>query len=112
MKALYVMQYAGQESAGAGALYVGDGHILGVDVGNCRYKGSYTKQDGRLKGTATMSAPPDRQAILVTGTALQPGQSIPLEVDWPENLGDGQPRTVSVAGRQVHVVFEKVDDIP
>ena len=112
MKALYVMQYVGQESAAAGALYVGDGHILGVDVGNCRYKGNYTKQGGRLKGTATMSAPLDREAILVTGATLQPGQSIPLEVDWPENLDDGQPRTVSVAGRQVLVVFEKVDDIP
>ena len=115
MKALYAMQYAGHESAGAGALYVGDGFVLGVDIGGCRYEGSYTESGGRLRGRATISAPHSGTATLVTGQVLQPGQSIPLDVDWPlvdGELADGETRALSVAGREVLVTFEKVGDIP
>ena len=112
MKALYAMQYAGHEGAGVGTLYVGDGVVLGVDIGNCRYNGTYIEEGGRLKGTATMSAPLSSEATLVTGAVLEPGQSISLAVDWPEDLDDGEPKTVYVAGREVLVVFEKVGDIP
>ena len=114
MKALYAMQYAGQESAGVGALYVGDGFVLGVDIGGCRYEGSYTESGGRLRGQATMSAPDNGTATLVTGQELEPGQSILLEVDWPfvdGELADGEPRALSVAGLEVLVTFEKVGDI-
>ena len=114
MKALYTMQYVGQEGTGAGALYVGGGIVLGVDIANCRYNGTYVEERGRLIGTASLSAPTDREAgPLVTGAVLGPGESIPLKVDWPEgDLDDGKPRTLSVAGREIAVVFSKIGDIP
>ena len=112
MKALYVMKYQGQEGIGAGVLYVGGGHVLGVDIGECRYRGTYVEESGRLKGKGTISSPPSRVGTLVTGKTLHPGETLPLEVDWPENLDDGERKGVSVDGNQVFVVFEKIGDIP
>jgi hypothetical protein len=57
MSALYAMNYVGQTGTGGGAVYVGNGKIVGIDVGNLRYNGTYTEQAGRLKGSVMLSAP-------------------------------------------------------
>lgn len=110
MSALYAMRYLGQTGAGAGAIYIGKGKIAGMDVGGGRYEGTYTESAGRLKGSATLSAP--LGATLVTGQQLQPGTKIPLSVDWPASFADGAAQPISVAGRAVQVTFEKISDIP
>lgn len=111
MSALYIMRYLGQTGIGFGSVYVGNGVILGVDVANGRYKGTYTEEGGRVKVTAQLSAPPGG-CMLVTGAQLQPGQSVPLTADWPANFADGQAKAISVLGGEVQVTFEKVGDIP
>jgi hypothetical protein len=104
------MRYLGQTGIGAGAMYIGKGKVAGVDVGGGRYEGKYTEQDGRLKGTATLSAP--QGAVLVTGQQMPAGAKIPLAVDWPSNFANGAAQPISVAGRTVQVTFEKIADIP
>ena len=94
-----------------GAIYIGRGVIVGVDVTNGRYSGTYTEEGGRLKGTAKLSAPPGG-AILVTGAQLPEGQAIPLQVDWPMNFANGSAQTILVQGMPVQVTFEKIGDIP
>ena len=111
MSALYAMRYLGQSGVGMGAIYIGRGVIIGVDVANGRYSGTYTEEGGRLKGNARLSAPPGG-AILVTGAQLPEGQAIPLQVDWPANFADGSAQTISVQGMPVQVTFEKIGDIP
>ena len=117
MKALYTMRYVGHQGvglqAGAGAIYIGDGMVLGVDIRDGRYKGRYAEADGILKGEITLTAPPTAPLPLVTGIELPPGQSLQFTLDWPvETLEDGKPKPVWVAGRQVSVVLDKVGDIP
>lgn len=111
MSALYVMRYLGQTGVGMGTMYIGRGVILGVDVANGRYNGTYTEEGGRMKATATLSAPPGG-AILVTGAQLPAGQSIPLTADWPANFADGSAQEITVMGQPVQVTFEKIGDVP
>jgi hypothetical protein len=108
-RALYAMNYVGQTGTGGGAVYVGDGKIVGVDVGNLRYHGSYTEQSGRLKGTVALTAPTG--GTLVIGAQLPSGSQIALTIDWPAHFDDGKPQPIMIEGRPVHVIFEKVGDI-
>ncbi|MCH9054141.1 MAG: hypothetical protein IIA72_24390 [Proteobacteria bacterium] len=111
MSALYAMRYLGQSDVGMGTLYIGRGVIVGVDVANGRYSGTYTEEGGRMKATATLSAPPGG-ATLVTGDQLPAGQSVPLTADWPANFADGSAQEIMVMGRPVQVTFEKIGDVP
>jgi hypothetical protein len=99
MSALYTMQNQGQ--AGGGAVYIGKGIVLGVDMTGTRYNGSYTTTPaGRLQGTVTLTssgggAPP------VTG-----------QFDLPPNFANGQFHQVLIPGRPTQVKFDKIGDIP
>jgi hypothetical protein len=104
------MRYIGQTGAGAGAIYIGKNKIVGVDVANGRYDGTYTETNGRIKGTATMWLP--NGGALVTGQQLPAGAKLQLSVDWPTNFANGQPQQISVNGRAVSVMFEKIGDVP
>lgn len=110
MSAFYLMRFAGQLDRGEGAIYVGKGIVLGVDVGGLRYKGAYSDQGGRMKGSVTLTAPAGG-GQLVTGQTMKPGQTVTLTIDWPSNFAGGQQQ-VSVNGRPVNVTFEKLGDIP
>lgn len=107
--ALYLMTFSGKADFGGGAIFIGNGKILGVDVGNLRYKGSYTEQAGRIKIAVTMSAPTGGQ--LVTGAQLPAGSQLQLSGDWPVDFDNGQPQQVMVSGQPVQVIFEKIDNI-
>ncbi|WP_316228041.1 MULTISPECIES: hypothetical protein [unclassified Bradyrhizobium] len=109
MSALYAMNYVGSSGAGGGAIYVGNGKILGIDVGNLRYSGSYTQQGGRLKGNVDLYAPTG--GTLVTGTQVPPGTKWSLVFDWPTTFADGSPQPITLQGQAVHVVFDKIGDI-
>jgi len=110
MSALYAMKYQGQAGTGLGTLYVGRNKIVGTDVGGGRYSGTYTDQNGRMKGAVLLSFPSG--GVLVTGLQMQPNSSLPLSFDWPSNFGSGAPQQIMVAGNPVGVAFEKIGDIP
>ena len=110
MSALYAMRYVGRADAGAGAIYIGKGTIVGADVGGGRYHGTYTESGGRIKGNANLSMP--NGGSLVTGQTVPPGTKIPLTVDWPVAFANGQPQPIMVSGQPVQVTFEKIGDIP
>lgn len=109
MNSLFAMRYVGAAGLGAGAVVVGNGKIIGIDGANGRYHGSYTEQNGRMRGTVNLSIPGG--GFLVTGHQLRDGQQIQLQADWASNLGDGQPRQVSIGGLNVAVTFEKIGDV-
>lgn len=70
MSALYIMRYHGQQDQGMGAIYIGKGTIVGVDIGGGRYHGTFQDQGGRLRATVNLSMP--QGGTLVTGQQLQP----------------------------------------
>ena len=111
MSALYVMRYVGESDTGAGALYIGKGIVVGVDTSNTRYRGTYTQSAGRLRAEVAMTAVAGG-STLVTGITLGAGRSLQVTADWPEDFADGTAQQISVGGRQVSVIFEKIDDIP
>lgn len=109
MSALYIMRYSGAASGGFGSIYLGRGAIVGVDVGNGRYHGTYAEGGGRLRGNVTLNMPTG--GALVTGQQVPAGTSIPMSFDWPSNFTSGA-QSISVQGRTVTVSFEKVGDVP
>ena len=104
------MRYSGSIGAGEGVLYIGKGAILGVDVGNVRYEGTYTEKDGVLGLKITMTA--TEPFLLVTGQMLHAGHSIQLTADLGTDFADGSPQHLFVGGNPVAVTFEKVGAIP
>jgi hypothetical protein len=112
MSALYTMRYAGQTglSAGAGVLYIGRNVVVGVDVGDNRYKGSYTEESERIRVELTLSVVADNSQV--TGVTLNRGQTLPISADLPLDFANGTAHQIRVAGNPVSVVFEKIGDIP
>lgn len=111
MSALYTMRYVGQHEAGAGAIYIGRGVIVGVDVVGGRYKGVYTEADGRIKADVELTVPP-YNVTLVTGITLPAGHKLALLGDWPSAFADGSPHRINIAGWEVSVVLDKIGDVP
>ena len=110
-RALYIMEYAGSTGdAGAGVLYIGNGQVIGADIGRLRYKGSYTVEEGRVKVEASLTAT-QTTSWLVTGATVQAGQSVRITADWPMNFGSGELLQATVGGQPVTVRLEKVGDI-
>jgi hypothetical protein len=109
MSALYAMNFVGTTGSGSGAIYVGKGKIVGIDTVNLRYKGTYTEQGGRLKGTVDLYAPTG--GTLVTGAQAPAGSKWSVTIDWPANFSDGVPQALTVLGSPVHVVLEKIGDV-
>jgi len=110
MSALYAMRYRGAAGVGAGALYIGKGLIVGVDVNNGRYSGLYKVEGDRFRAEILLTMPTG--GALVTGDDVAPGTAIPIVVDWPKDFANGQPQDIAVGGESVKVVFEMVGDIP
>ena len=111
MSALYAVKYSGQHGAGAGVFYIGKGIIVGIDVANTRYQGSYTENNSRLKGGITLTSPPGG-ASLVTGKVLAGGTVLRVTLDWPSDFANGQSQDIKVGGQSVSLMLEKIGDIP
>lgn len=112
MSAFYVMRYVGTDGQGGGALYIGRGLVVGVDVLGGTYDGKYTETHGRIKGTVKMTAPKGG-AVLVTGQHVPSGTSFDLTFDFPAEFANGKPQSmVGVGGMPVQVTFEKLKDLP
>ena len=110
MSALYIMRHIGGTGAGFGAIYIGKGTIVGVDVQNGRYHGTYIEQGDRVRPTVTLSLP--QGGVLVTGSQVPPGTKITMTADWPANFANGQAQQIMVQGSPVQVTFEKIGDVP
>ena len=109
MSALYQMRYQGVAGMGHGAVYIGKGKVLGVDVTGARYDGSYTQQGANLSGTVTLTS---AGGSLVTGQPVPAGTKVPITFNLPPTFGNGQFQPVTVGGKPVQVAFDKIGDIP
>ena len=56
MSALYAIHYQGGAAVGFGAVYIGRGKIVGVDINNVRINGTYVEQGGRMKPNVILTA--------------------------------------------------------
>ena len=109
MSALYQMRYQGVADVGHGAIYIGKGKIVGVDITGAKYLGSFVNQSGVLAGTATLTS---AGGTLVTGMPVPAGTQVPIAFNLPATFDNGQFQSITVGGKPVQVAFEKIGDIP
>lgn len=108
--AFYIMDFVGREGRGGCALYIGHDRIVGVDVGRVVYNGAYTTDGTCLRGAVDLTA--SEPGFLVTGHPLPVGHTIKVTFTLPENFATGENHVIEVAGTQVLVSFQKIDDLP
>lgn len=109
MSALYQMRYRGSANAGQGAIYIGRGKIVGVDLTGARYLGDYHEHDGQIVGQIILTSSGGR---LVTGQAAPEGTPVTIDFSLPPSFGDGEFQSITVGGATVQVAFHKIGDIP
>lgn len=115
MSALYQMRYQGVAGVGHGAIYIGKGKVLGVDITGARYDGSYTGGGSLLNPGTTLTGAVTLTAAggtLVTGQPVPPGTQVQISFSLPPTFGNGQFQPVTVGGKPVQVAFDKIGDIP
>ena len=109
MSALYQLRYQGVAGVGHGAVYIGRGIIVGVDITGGRYHGTYSAQGQNLVGSATLTS---AGGTLVTGQPVPAGTQVPISFSLPTNFNNGQPHQISVGGRSVSVAFDLIGAVP
>jgi len=109
MSALYQMRYQGVAGNGHGAMYVGKGVVVGIDISGARYNGTYTLSGTTINGTAILTS---AGGALVTGQDLPAGGTVPITFSLPAGFDDGQYHQVIGGGKRVGVSFNKIGDIP
>jgi|HubBroStandDraft_4_1064222.scaffolds.fasta_scaffold103275_3 hypothetical protein len=109
MSALYQMRYQGVAGNGHGAMYIGKGVVVGIDISGARYHGTYTLSGTTIDGTATLTS---SGGTLVTGQDLPAGGTVAITFSLPAGFDDGQYHPVMGGGRRVGVSFNKIGDVP
>ena len=109
MSALYQMRYQGVAGNGHGAMYIGNGVIVGIDISGARYNGTYTLLGTILDGTATLTS---AGGALVTGQDVPAGGTVPISFSLPEGFDNGQYCKVIAGSKRVGVSFNKIGDVP
>lgn len=109
MSALYQIRYQGVAGQGHGALYVGRGTVLGIDITGSRYHGSFSRQGAQLVGSGTLTS---AGATLVTGKQLAAGQQVQFQFTLPEDFAGNRFYQVIVDGMPVQVAFDVIGDVP
>jgi hypothetical protein len=108
---LYQLMYQGSFDRGGAVLYVGNGIIAGMDVGEIQYDGTYTTgPGGELVGDVALTA--TTNSSLVTGDTVLAGQSVSVPFTLPSSFANGQPFQFKIAGRSVSATFRKFKDLP
>ena len=86
MSALYQMRYQGVAGNGHGAMSIGKGVVVGIDISGARYHGTYTLSGTTLNGTATLTS---AGGALVTGQDVPAGGTVPITFSLPAGFDDG-----------------------
>ena len=110
MSALYVIRYSGDVGLGAAVLFIGKGTILGVDLGENTYRGTYTESNGKMEAQVSLTAG-NAGASLVTGQVLSPGQTMVIAASLPIEP-EGGPHRVWVGAGPVNLTFQKIGSVP
>jgi hypothetical protein len=108
MSALYVMRYEGVAGVGHGAVFIGKGKILGVDIKGAKYEGTYSSKNGGLSGAATLTS---AGGELVTGEAVPAGTKVQIVFDLAANQANGEFQ-LRIGGQPVRVLLAKIGDVP
>jgi hypothetical protein len=111
-KALYVAYFTGVAGQSIGLFYIGDGALVGVDVGTMQYDGSYqTTPDGSLEGIVEYILPAGVSLITGAPAGTAPTK-VAVKLMLPANFADGRVIMIETPLGPVNAKFEKVKDLP
>ncbi len=111
-KALYVAYLTGVAGQSIGLFYIGDGLLVGVDVGTMQYDGSYTtRDDGSMEGAVEYVLPAGISLITGAPAVVAPTRII-TKISLPANFADGRIVSIDTPLGPVNARFEKVKDLP
>ena len=110
MRALYRLTYTGSHDEGFAVVYIGQGLILGMDVTGSRLRGTYSEENGRLRGSMTLTG--DEEGLTAGGQMMQAGQSAEMDIDWDADFAAAGPQQVILLGDPLQIEFQKIGDVP
>lgn len=107
--AAYFTSFAGQS---LGLFYIGDGLLVGVDVGTMQYDGNYKiMPDGSLEGMVEYVVPPGVSLITGAPPSATPTR-LQLKLTLPAGFDDGRVVTIQTPAGPVNAKFEKIRELP
>lgn len=110
MSVLFRVRYVGSEGAGVAAISIGSGKIIGFDGAEGLYQGKYIEENGRVRGSASYTLPP--QWPLVTGGTSDEGGPFELTFDWPAScISDGEPHQLFINGQPLKATLTRIGEI-
>lgn len=111
MSALYVLRLAGRPGCCVGAVYLGRGVVVGVDVAGIRYSGTCERSPQGIRFSVIADAPASG-AILTTGRFFPPGETAVISGLIPDDFETGASFDVQLLGASIAVALDKIGDVP
>ena len=103
--------YTGAAGSGFGMFLIGDGIIVGADVGGMKYDGTLAAlPDGSLEGAVKYTV--SSNVSLVTGVVVNETQEISAVVRFPANFATGAIFQIDSPSGPLNVRLEYIRDIP
>jgi hypothetical protein len=110
-KQLYAAYFTGAAGVNMGLFLIGDGLIVGVDLGGLKYDGTLVMApDGSLHGAVSFVLSPGQR--LITGAAAQGTEEFAISVELPPNFASGAIVKIDTPAGPVNARFEYLRDIP
>jgi len=111
MSALYVLRLADRPGCCVGAVYLGRGVVVGVDVAGIRYSGTCERLPEGIRFHVIAGAPASG-AILASGRFFPPGEDTTITGLIPNDFETGASFDVRLLGASVTVSLDKIGDVP
>jgi hypothetical protein len=110
-KQLYAAYFTGSAGVSMGLFLIGDGLIVGADIGGLKYDGSLAMAaDGSLHGVVSFILSPGQR--LITGAAAQSAEDFAIAVELPPDFSSGAIVELNTPAGPVNARFEFLRDIP
>ncbi len=110
-KQLYAAYFTGAASVNMGLFLIGDGLIVGADMGGLKYDGTLAMAaDGSLHGIVNFFLSPGQR--LITGAVAEGSEEFAISVELPPNFASGAIVEINTPAGRVNARFEFLRDVP
>ena len=110
-KQLYAAYFTGATGVSVGLFLIGDGLIVGVDVGGLKYDGTLTVAlDGSYRGVVKYTLSPGQR--LITGAVAETPQEFAIRLELPRDFAQGAVARIDTPTGPINARFEFLRDIP
>ncbi|HZV21678.1 MAG TPA: hypothetical protein VE986_09050 [Hyphomicrobiales bacterium] len=110
-KQIYVAYFTGVAGVSVGMFLIGDGLIVGADVGGLKYDGTVeADSNGTLRGVVRFILSPGQR--LITGAIAESTEDFAVNVELPPHFASGAPVQIDTPAGPINARFEFIRSIP